>query len=264
MGRIRAHRPPGRPRPAAPPGPGRAAAARDHRRHRHADPGLALHGVTSQPTSRPGRRRTGRTWWPSPSVGPGPASGDRGPAAGAAGSRPRPAALTARRGHRHSGPYPVASRRRCGARGIAAPAEAEGRDQAPAAVDQPKLTQGSWVRPGGVVLERTFAEALGVGVGDQITLNGRPFRVAGIAVTAAVPPYPNVLSPAADCSMGLRPTRPGHAGTAWSGSPSRTPRRSALGAGAAVLRPEPEAQRPGRAPGVRQRVRLGPSSSAAS
>jgi len=43
-----------------------------------------------------------------------------------------------------------------------------------------------------VVLERTFAEALGVGVGDRVTLNGRPFTVAGIAVTAANPPYPNL------------------------------------------------------------------------
>jgi putative ABC transport system permease protein len=48
------------------------------------------------------------------------------------------------------------------------------------------------VRPGGVVLERTFAEALGVGVGDRITLNGRPFTVTGTAVTAANPPYPNL------------------------------------------------------------------------
>jgi len=48
------------------------------------------------------------------------------------------------------------------------------------------------VRPGGVVLERTFAAALGAGTGDRITLNGRPFTVAGIAVTAANPPYPNL------------------------------------------------------------------------
>jgi len=42
-----------------------------------------------------------------------------------------------------------------------------------------------------VVIERTFAQALGVGVGDRITLDGRPFTVAGIAVTAAASPYPN-------------------------------------------------------------------------
>jgi hypothetical protein len=48
------------------------------------------------------------------------------------------------------------------------------------------------VRPGGVVLERTFAAGLGVGAGDRITLNGRPYTVAGIAVTAANSPYPNL------------------------------------------------------------------------
>ena len=51
------------------------------------------------------------------------------------------------------------------------------------------------MRPGGVVLERTFADALGVGAGDRVTLNDRPFRVAGIAVTAASLPYPNVCIP---------------------------------------------------------------------
>jgi putative ABC transport system permease protein len=76
--------------------------------------------------------------------------------------------------------------------GRTAGAEAEGRSQRPAAVDQPRLTQGSWVRPGGVVLERTLAEALGVSAGDQLTLDGRPFRVAGIAVTAAFAPIPNL------------------------------------------------------------------------
>jgi putative ABC transport system permease protein len=48
------------------------------------------------------------------------------------------------------------------------------------------------VRPGGVVIERTFAEALGVSVGDRLTLNGQSFTVAGIAVSAAVAPYPNI------------------------------------------------------------------------
>jgi putative ABC transport system permease protein len=93
----------------------------------------------------------------------------------------------------HGGPYPVtwAVLR---AHGITAGAEAEGRDPGPAPVDQPKLTQGSWVRGGGVVIERTFAEALGVRSGDRITLDGRPFRVAGIAVTAAFSPFPQVCA----------------------------------------------------------------------
>jgi putative ABC transport system permease protein len=43
--------------------------------------------------------------------------------------------------------------------GLTAGAEAEGRSQAPTAVDQPKLLSGSWVRPGGVVIERAFAQA---------------------------------------------------------------------------------------------------------
>jgi ABC-type antimicrobial peptide transport system permease subunit len=89
-----------------------------------------------------------------------------------------------------SGPFPVASVV-LRTRGLTVPVLAEGRGQAPAAVDQPKLTAGSWVRPNGVVIERTFAEALGVSVGDRVTLGGRPFTVAGIAVTAAASPYPN-------------------------------------------------------------------------
>ncbi len=50
-----------------------------------------------------------------------------------------------------------------------------------------RLVQGSWVRPGRVVVERSFADALGLQAGDRVTLNGRAFRVAGVAVTAALP-----------------------------------------------------------------------------
>src|SRR6202451_780334 len=71
---------------------------------------------------------------------------------------------------------------------------AEGRSEAPSAVDQPLLTAGSWVRPGGVVIERTFADALGVSVGDRVIMNGKSFAVAGIAVTAAQSPYPNLCN----------------------------------------------------------------------
>jgi putative ABC transport system permease protein len=60
-------------------------------------------------------------------------------------------------------------------------------------VDQPKVTQGGWIRPGAVVIERGFADALGVHVGDNVRIGGRSFRVAGIAVTAAIPPYPSSL-----------------------------------------------------------------------
>ncbi len=89
----------------------------------------------------------------------------------------------------HAGPYPVAWAV-LRAHGIKAGVLAEGRDLAPAPLDQPKLTEGSWVRPGAVVVERSFANALGLQAGDRITLNGRRFLVAGVAVTAANPPYP--------------------------------------------------------------------------
>ena len=50
------------------------------------------------------------------------------------------------------------------------------------------------MRPGGIVIERTFADALGVSVGDSVTLDGKSFSVAGIAVTAAQSPYPNLCN----------------------------------------------------------------------
>ena len=42
------------------------------------------------------------------------------------------------------------------------------------------------------MLERTFADALGASVGDRVSVNGKSLRVAGIAVTAAEAPYPNL------------------------------------------------------------------------
>jgi putative ABC transport system permease protein len=91
----------------------------------------------------------------------------------------------------HSGPYPV-TWALLRAHGISVSAEVEGRDEAAAPLDQPKLTQGTWVRPGEVVVERSFADALGIGAGARITLNGRAYRVAGVAVTAAFTPYPDI------------------------------------------------------------------------
>ena len=87
-----------------------------------------------------------------------------------------------------SGPFPV-TWAALGANGTTAAAEVEGRDIGRSLVDQPKLTEGTWVRPGGVVVERGFATGLGVRVGDRITLAGHSFEVVGIAVTAAVPNY---------------------------------------------------------------------------
>jgi ABC-type lipoprotein release transport system permease subunit len=124
-----------------------------------------------------------------------------------------------------SGPYPVVggeleadgvtgSRRtpRGDVVGGAAGVWAVGRDPADASVDQPELTQGTWVREGGAVVEASFADALGVGEGDEITVRtrecqimtptrpepdcrvatARSFRVVGVAVTAAARPYTDV------------------------------------------------------------------------
>lgn len=91
----------------------------------------------------------------------------------------------------HSGPYPMTGAE-LQAHGHTTEVWAQGRDPAAAEVDQPQLTQGSWVRDGGVVVEAGLADALGVGEGDQITVDSRPFQVVGVAVTAAATPYPGV------------------------------------------------------------------------
>ncbi len=106
------------------------------------------------------------------------------------------------------GPYPVASVV-MRADGYTAGVTADGRDQSPAAIDRPQITQGTWVRPGEVVVERSFAAALGVHVGNRVTLDGRSFRVAGIAVTAASPPYPETGFMATPAGVGNEP------GLAW-------------------------------------------------
>lgn len=80
-----------------------------------------------------------------------------------------------------SGPYPMASPvLRTGE--IADPVFAEGRGEMMPAIDRPYLTAGTWVRPGGVVIERGFAGQLNIHVGSRVTLDGRPFQVVGIAV----------------------------------------------------------------------------------
>lgn len=172
--------------------------------------GLVLHGVADQPY-RQTRAATN---------GPDAVAQVRGFTLGAPGSVGGPPQLGAVSSARiaaevatlthapgvtgSSGPYPVASAVvRYGA--ITAPLEAEGRVQAAAPLDQPELTAGTWVRPGGIVLERTFAAALGAGVGARLTLDGRPYQVTGIAVTAAGLPYPNLCySPGGNCVFDLR------------------------------------------------------------
>jgi len=158
--------------------------------------GLALHGVTNHPYQQTRAITDGADVVAQ--LGGGPALTTRG----GPHSTPQPnrtkqvmaQATALARAHgvtEHSGPYLVAGAvLRAG--DIASTAQIVGRSQAPAPVDQPALTSGSWVRPGGVVLERTFAEALGISVGDRVNLNGRSFTIAGIAVTAASTPYPNL------------------------------------------------------------------------
>jgi ABC-type lipoprotein release transport system permease subunit len=99
----------------------------------------------------------------------------------------------------HSGPYPMIGAE-LEASGGTAGVWAQGRDPAEASIDQPKLTQGSWVRDGGVVVEAGLADALGVDDEDQITVNGHSFHVVGMAVTAAATPYPTVCF--ATCHFG--------------------------------------------------------------
>lgn len=77
------------------------------------------------------------------------------------------------------------------AHGTSAHTAVEGRDPSQhSAVDQPLVTSGTWIRPGGAVLERGFAQALGVSVGDQVTVSGRHYPVVGTAISAASSVYP--------------------------------------------------------------------------
>ena len=142
--------------------------------------GLVLHGTTAHPYQTTREATAGpdavATDFPS---GPGAAAGPAAlrqtvPLAHAAG-------VTG-----HSGPLPVAFPV-LSFDGHSDAVLAEGRGSTAAAVDQPKLIEGRWIRPGAVVIERSFADALGIHAGDRITLDGRPFTVAGVAVTAAFP-----------------------------------------------------------------------------
>ena len=149
---------------------------------------LALSGVTNQPYEQTRLATAGPDVVAVEGGGPGSAQpvSSAQLAAAAASLTTAPGVIA------HSGPYPTAySAVRFG--GHTVDVVAEGRDQAPALVDQPKVTQGGWIRPGAVVIERGFADALGVHAGDNVRIGGRSFRVAGIAVTAAIPPYPSSL-----------------------------------------------------------------------
>ena len=89
----------------------------------------------------------------------------------------------------HSGPYRQ-FHTKLTARGSTAAAVVQVADMTPGPVDRPLVTSGGWVRPGGAVVERGFATALGAGVGDHVTVAGRSLPIVGIAVTAAHAVYP--------------------------------------------------------------------------
>jgi ABC-type lipoprotein release transport system permease subunit len=171
---------------------------------------LALHGTTNNPYERTRAATSGpdvvATVMPGGSSAPAPATTAkpggpvrRGPAltaaAEAAALMPleRAAGVVA-----SSGPFPVTwtSLRKGRTSGGA---EVEGRTAGVSSVDQPKLLRGGWVEPGGVVVEAGFASALGLHVGDQLTLGSATFHIVGTAATAAIPSYPDVCAEAEGC-----------------------------------------------------------------
>src|SRR5690242_10596082 len=103
--------------------------------------GLILHGVTSQPYAQTRAATRG----PDVVANVFPPGLVNGPSPGRPGVSARQVAALTVLDHAagvtgHSGPYPV-TWTLLRAHGIAATAEVEGRDGAPALVDQPKLTQ---------------------------------------------------------------------------------------------------------------------------
>jgi ABC-type lipoprotein release transport system permease subunit len=165
--------------------------------------GLALQGTTNSPYARTRAATNGpdvvATLSPGGSNRPGPAtSGQPGGSGSPSDSGSADVSGMVPLEHAsgvaaHSGPFPVTwALLRMGH--TTAGAEVEGRGIAPSFVDRPKLLQGTWVRPGGVVVEAAFANALGLHVGDRLSLGGSSFEVTGTAVTAAIPDYPDACS----------------------------------------------------------------------
>lgn len=137
---------------------------------------LALHGVTNSPFART------RTATKGPDVAglfePG-FHGTRGTYQQFVAFENAPGVIGS------SGPFPIATVD-LNAGGHHVRVHAEGRDPGRAALDQPLVTSGRWVATGAVVLERGFADALGVQVGDTVNLDGERLRVAGVALTSAL------------------------------------------------------------------------------
>ncbi|MEV0823372.1 ABC transporter permease [Nonomuraea rubra] len=90
----------------------------------------------------------------------------------------------------HHGPYRIVYADLTTRGSVTSPVVVHGFAEQPGPLNRPLVTSGQWVRSGGTVLERGFATALGIGVGDQVTIAGQPYPVVGIAVTAATSIYP--------------------------------------------------------------------------
>ena len=131
----------------------------------------------------------------------------------------------------HSGPYPIV-----GDIGPVGPVmrsanlvttvQVEGREPGVAAVDQPKVTDGTWIRPEGVVVERSFAEVANLRLDQTITLNGHPFRVVGFAVTSAFGGFPgsSLIWATEAAARSLAPRRTRCRTSRTSSCPTRSPR----------------------------------------
>jgi len=142
--------------------------------------GLALHNVTAHPY------QTTRSLTSGPDVVAMPDRGSPSSVAQLDALEHRSGVLS------HDGPFPV-SYPIMTTNGSKILAIVEGRSMSPSPIDQPYVTQGTWVRPGGIVIERSLAHELSLAPGDHVTLGGNSFRVDGIAVTAAVPAYPHTV-----------------------------------------------------------------------
>ncbi len=162
--------------------------------------GLALQGTTNSPYARTRAATSGpdvvATLFPDNGNGTGPAASAH--PGGASGPGQADTAALVRLEHApgvaaYSGPFPVTwTLLRKGH--TTGSAEIEGRPAVLPSVDRPKISRGTWVRPGGVVIEAAYADALGLGVGDRLSLGGDSFEVVGTAVTAAIPGYPDACS----------------------------------------------------------------------
>ena len=196
--------------------------------------GMLLHGVTSHPYDATRAETAGpdvvANVTPLPSGRPADLAALR--------------ALTRAQGVTgYSGPYPlIQSVARRG--GHAATVQLEGRDSGPAAVDQPRLTQGSWVRPGGVVVERSFADAFNLRPGDRITLGDR--RHVALPVYVLLDTVRTRRGRAAARAVWSRATSRAHLDHACRSQPCRWT------GGVPVVLVEPDAGQSGRGAGVRR------------